>query len=132
MLEAYRHHRIIQVHRSHTQEILPHNGLLAGCGFAVHAMKAYLLPLEEALQGVGHHPRTYVDDIVVTTYGQTCSQTIKEFHAGYDYTHAWLREVGMSPNPDKEEILASSAILQRAVADLCPPLPPKPNLSFAI
>jgi hypothetical protein len=69
-----------------------------------------------------------VDDIVVTTYGQTCTQTIKAFHAGYTHTHAWLREVGMSPNPDKEEILASTDTLRMAVVELCPSLTNKTKL----
>eukprot|EP00972_Heterocapsa_arctica_P057567 8492530-Heterocapsa_arctica.AAC.1 len=53
---------IVQVHRSNTQPIEANRGILAGCAFAVHYLKA-MIKLD--VKDDNNELRDYVDDMVL-------------------------------------------------------------------
>eukprot|EP00972_Heterocapsa_arctica_P082386 12140844-Heterocapsa_arctica.AAC.1 len=60
--EMYRTPRIIQVHKSNTEPIQANRGILAGCGYAVHYLKAMI---NKEVKDDQREPRDFVDDVVL-------------------------------------------------------------------
>eukprot|EP00972_Heterocapsa_arctica_P084533 12452937-Heterocapsa_arctica.AAC.1 len=58
----YKTSRIIQVHKSNTQPIEANRGILAGCAYAVHYLKAMI---KEDVKYKNNELRDYVDDMVL-------------------------------------------------------------------
>eukprot|EP00972_Heterocapsa_arctica_P018058 2669129-Heterocapsa_arctica.AAC.1 len=59
--DMYKMPRIVQVHKSNTQPIEPNRGIIAGCAFAVHDLKAMI---KEDVKDENNELRDYVDDMV--------------------------------------------------------------------
>eukprot|EP00972_Heterocapsa_arctica_P109307 16095146-Heterocapsa_arctica.AAC.1 len=58
----YRKYRLIQVHKANAALVPADGGMLAGCGFAVHYLKA---TIKVDVKEEGKELRDFVDDIVL-------------------------------------------------------------------
>eukprot|EP00972_Heterocapsa_arctica_P066080 9748144-Heterocapsa_arctica.AAC.1 len=58
----YKKPRVVQVHKANTELIPANGGILDGCGFAVHYLKAMI---KEDVKEEGKELRDYVDDMVL-------------------------------------------------------------------
>ena len=64
----YKMDRVIQVHKSNTEPIEAQRGILAGCAYAVHYLKAMI---KEQVKDDNNELRGYVDDMVLFKEGDT-------------------------------------------------------------
>eukprot|EP00972_Heterocapsa_arctica_P038311 5639688-Heterocapsa_arctica.AAC.1 len=64
---------IVQVHKSNTQPIEANSGILAGCAFAVHYLKAMI---NQDVKYENNELIYYVDDIVLFKEGDTEEEAI--------------------------------------------------------
>eukprot|EP00972_Heterocapsa_arctica_P003395 507072-Heterocapsa_arctica.AAC.1 len=58
----YKKHRLIQVHEANTELVPANGGILAGCGFAVHFLKA---TIKAHVKEEGKEIRDFVDEMVL-------------------------------------------------------------------
>eukprot|EP00972_Heterocapsa_arctica_P035854 5273584-Heterocapsa_arctica.AAC.1 len=58
----YKKHRLIQVHKANTELVPANGGILAGCGFAVHYLKA---TIKVDVKEGGKERRDFVDNMVL-------------------------------------------------------------------
>eukprot|EP00972_Heterocapsa_arctica_P022438 3300504-Heterocapsa_arctica.AAC.1 len=66
----YKKDRLIQVHKANTELVPADGGILAGCGFAVHFLKATIkVDVEEE----GKELKDFVDDMVL--FKETSNET---------------------------------------------------------
>eukprot|EP00972_Heterocapsa_arctica_P102823 15154958-Heterocapsa_arctica.AAC.1 len=72
-VDMYRTPRIIQVHKSNTQPIEANTDIMAGCGYAVHYIKAML---KEDVKDENNELRDLVDDMMIFKEGDTEEQAI--------------------------------------------------------
>ena len=89
--DVYRKTRTVQVHGAATELIAPERGILAGCGIAVHHLKAsvnHRLDVPDLTD--------YVDDLTVHTVQDTVEQAV----ISIDQTLSYMNEAvpGMGPN----------------------------------
>ena len=66
--QMYKMDRVIQVHKSNTEPIDAQRGILAGCAYAVHYLKAMI---KEQVKDENNELRDYVDDMVLFKEGDT-------------------------------------------------------------
>eukprot|EP00972_Heterocapsa_arctica_P058267 8596152-Heterocapsa_arctica.AAC.1 len=69
----YKTPRIVQVHKSNTQPIEANRGILAGCTFAIHYLKAMV---KQDVNDENNELRYYVDDTVLFKEGDTEEEAI--------------------------------------------------------
>ena len=72
--DMYRKPQIARVYNANTDEITPGRGSLAGCGFAVHHLKAYFKQHTDALVNI----EDYVDDLVAETVQGTAEEAARQ------------------------------------------------------
>eukprot|EP00972_Heterocapsa_arctica_P056105 8276176-Heterocapsa_arctica.AAC.1 len=69
----YKTPRIVQVHKSNTQPIEADRGIIAGCAFAVHYLKAMI---KQDVTDENNELRYYVDVMVLFKEGDTEEEAI--------------------------------------------------------
>eukprot|EP00972_Heterocapsa_arctica_P029184 4291574-Heterocapsa_arctica.AAC.1 len=76
--EMYKTPRVVQVHKSNTQPIEARRGILAGCAFAVHYLKALI---KQKVNDDDNELRDYVDDMVLFKEGDAEEESIKGLYS---------------------------------------------------
>eukprot|EP00972_Heterocapsa_arctica_P093095 13730892-Heterocapsa_arctica.AAC.1 len=69
----YKTPRIVKVHKSNTQSIEANRGIIAGCAFAVHYLKAMI---KQDVKDENNKLIHYVDDMVLFKEGDTEEEAI--------------------------------------------------------
>eukprot|EP00972_Heterocapsa_arctica_P062760 9257156-Heterocapsa_arctica.AAC.1 len=97
----YKKHRLVQVHTANTDLIPANGGILAGCGFAVHYLKAMI---KEDVNEEGNELIHFVDDMVLFKEYDTEVAAVEGIIQDVDDTNGRLTDIGQRLNDGKEEI----------------------------
>jgi hypothetical protein len=103
--DMYKTPRIVQVHKSNTQPIEANRGILAGCAFAVHFLKAMI---KQDVKDENNELRDYVDDMVLFKEGDTEEEAISGLYKDLIEAKNKLTEIGQVLNDKKEHIFVQS------------------------
>eukprot|EP00972_Heterocapsa_arctica_P097805 14429405-Heterocapsa_arctica.AAC.1 len=95
----YRKPRIIQVHKANTEGIHANRGILAGCGYAMHVLKAMIkVEVKEEEKELSD----FVDDMVLRREGPTETQAVLGMMYDLDRTKGRPTSIGQVLNDSKE------------------------------
>eukprot|EP00972_Heterocapsa_arctica_P098658 14559408-Heterocapsa_arctica.AAC.1 len=109
--------RIVQVHKSNTQPIEANRGILAGCAFAVHDLKAMI---KQGVKYENNELRYYVDDMILFKEGDTAEEAISGLYKDLMEANNTLTEIGQVLNDMKEQIFVQSKTGERIWHQECP------------
>eukprot|EP00972_Heterocapsa_arctica_P000119 19358-Heterocapsa_arctica.AAC.1 len=113
----YKTPRIAQVHKSNTQTIEANRGILAGCAFAVHYLKAII---KEDVKDENNELRDYVDDMVLFKEGDTEEEAISGLYKYLMEAKNKLTYIGHVLNDKKEQIFVQRKTGERVWHQTCP------------
>eukprot|EP00972_Heterocapsa_arctica_P049157 7235334-Heterocapsa_arctica.AAC.1 len=95
----YKTSRIIQVHKSNTQPKEANRGILAGCAYAVHYLKAMI---KEDVNYENNELRYHVDDMVLFNEGDTEEEAIRGLYEDLTEAKQNSTDIGQVLNDKKE------------------------------
>eukprot|EP00972_Heterocapsa_arctica_P049200 7240887-Heterocapsa_arctica.AAC.1 len=87
----YKTQGIVQVHKSNTQPIDANRGILAGCAYAVHILKAMI---KQDVKYDNNELIYYVDDMVLFKEGDTEEEAISVLYQDLIDAKNKLTEIG--------------------------------------
>ncbi len=88
----------MQVHKSNTKPIGGNRGILAGCAFAVHYLKAMI---KEDVKDETNELRDYVDDVVLFKEGDAEEEAISGLYKDLMEAKTKFTEIGQVLNDKK-------------------------------
>ena len=109
-MEMYARPRILQAHGSHSDDVEVNRGILAGCGFAVHFLKAIIGGI---IGDVDVSPRDFVDDIVLHSCSSNQSRVALDMSEAIEKVTKALEEIHQVLNKEKEQLLIQNAGLKK-------------------
>jgi ribonuclease HI len=112
--DMYTAERRLSVHGAIGRPVQVRNGLVAGCAFAVHILKAYLGPLRETGEA---EVRDYVDDVMLFAATPTPAEAAEKLSDTLAAVREWMGSQSMVLNPNKEQLYAPTAAGRRAWAE---------------
>eukprot|EP00972_Heterocapsa_arctica_P013891 2046973-Heterocapsa_arctica.AAC.1 len=100
----YKTPRSVQVRKSNTQPIEAKRGILAGCAYAVHILKAMI---KQDVKDDNKELRYYVDDMVLFKEGDTEEEAISGLYKYFIEAKNKFTYVGQVLNDKKEYIFGA-------------------------
>eukprot|EP00972_Heterocapsa_arctica_P064679 9543729-Heterocapsa_arctica.AAC.1 len=98
----YKKHRLIQVHKANAELVPANGGILAGCGIAIHLLKA---TLKVDVKEEGKELRYFVDDTVLFKESPNENIAVEGIITDLHHIKSKLRAIGQRLNDGKEQIL---------------------------
>ncbi len=92
----------MQVHKSNTQPIETNCGILAGCGIAVHHLKALI---KKDVKEQDTELRDFVDDMVMFKVGDTEEKSVGGLYSDLVHTKNKVEDIGQNLNTQKKTIV---------------------------
>jgi hypothetical protein len=102
--------RFIRVHGAISHALVANSGIVPGCAFAVHYLKAYLSDMPQVIQW-GQN-RDYVDDLVLSAAGKTPLEVVQNMEIQLSDMKDYLLRRGLIINESKEQIYAPQSVVQ--------------------
>ena len=105
-LDMYARPRIAQVHGASSRPVEVNRGILAGCGFAVHFLKAIIIGI---LQESPVDNRDYVDDVALHNATDAIEQGVIDVGEALEAISGALEGIGQQLNRAKECVYIEKA-----------------------
>ena len=109
-MDMYGAPRVIQAHGAHSELVGVNRGMLAGCGFAVHFLKAIVIKILESSEV---ETRDFVDDLVLHSDSPSKEQVVLDMQSAIETVAGALEGYHQVVNKAKEQVFVSSADLAK-------------------
>ena len=109
-MDMYGAPRIIQAHGAHSGLVEVNRGMLAGCGFAVHFLKAIVVKILECSEV---ETRDFVDDLFLHSDSPSKEQVVLDVQGAIETVAEALEGYHQVVNKAREQVFVSSTELAK-------------------